>query len=89
MTELEQLRQAVVALARRVEGLTARVDALEAAWQEARATLACSVAGCERGAVALGLCPPHYQRFRRYGDPTAPGGRRQGDWRERAKERVA
>jgi len=30
---------------------------------------ACDVAGCERAYWARGYCSPHYQRWRKYGDP--------------------
>lgn len=33
----------------------------------------CSIEGCDRGVLARGLCLPHYQRLKRYGDPTAGG----------------
>jgi hypothetical protein len=29
----------------------------------------CSVEDCDRGVTAHGLCPRHYQRWRKYGDP--------------------
>lgn len=31
----------------------------------------CSVEGCSRAGYARGWCAPHYNRWRRYGDPTA------------------
>lgn len=31
----------------------------------------CAVPGCWRHPEARGYCPSHYQRLRRYGDPTA------------------
>jgi hypothetical protein len=33
----------------------------------------CSVDGCDRSTLSKGLCSPHYQRFKLYGDPLAGG----------------
>lgn len=33
----------------------------------------CSVEGCDRTAVARGWCSKHWKRWRKYGDPVAPG----------------
>lgn len=31
--------------------------------------MTCSVSDCQRATKGLGFCNPHYQRFRKYGDP--------------------
>ena len=38
----------------------------------------CSVEGCEGHGRTKGLCPMHYQRFLRHGDPTKGGPTRRG-----------
>src|SRR5699024_281803 len=38
----------------------------------------CSIAGCEKDALARGWCPKHYQRWRAHGDPLG-GGRQYKD----------
>lgn len=43
----------------------------------------CSVEGCERRAIAHGLCQKHYMRWRRHGD--AGLGTRPEDWGERER----
>lgn len=38
----------------------------------------CKVDGCESDAKALGYCIPHYERFKKYGDPVASAPRKTG-----------
>lgn len=39
----------------------------------------CSIPNCDRPSVARGWCSPHWQRWRRYGDPLASAPRRAFD----------
>lgn len=38
--------------------------------------MTCTVDSCEKPARCKGFCNPHYQRFKRHGDPLAGGGSR-------------
>lgn len=37
---------------------------------DGRCVATCAVPGCERHAIKRGWCSAHYQRWRKYGDPT-------------------
>ena len=47
----------------------------------------CVIDGCEKGAIARGWCPKHYQRWRAHGDPLG-GGRQYKDPAEAFKART-
>lgn len=42
--------------------------------------VACKIQGCHRPPVARGLCPAHYQQWKRRGDPEAPRRARGRPW---------
>lgn len=44
--------------------------------QREAATQACVVGSCDRKAIGRGWCGPHYQRWRRHGDPLAGAAER-------------
>jgi hypothetical protein len=60
----------------RCAGCTAaHTQATYATWERRAKRLSCCVAGCERGAYAVGACRLHYQRRLRTGSYDAPPGR--------------
>lgn len=59
--------------------------ARENGWTPRKSALPCSVEGCDLLQTAKGLCPMHYERVKKYGEPGEAAPRRakpgEGEWR--------